>query len=278
MWLWVAAALGQQAQEGVDEPVDETEAPEEAIDVPPPTPAPPVVIEIPAYTIDKGLGGFDQEVRAYDDEGFEGIDLDWAAPPDLIRGKWYVRPVVGYSQLRGPAAQGGAVRVGANVGRQWFLTGDSPVQGGGNIGLVATAPIGQATGFLVHGEALAGPWLGPVGLRVGPTLKVERESWVQGDALLDTALLVGGRAVLTVDAGVLKPFVEVEPNAVVAGERASVPSPVLLPVLGTETTYGAGLGLHTGWLYMTGKVHWRETAVGRLLDVGVGITLRPGGG
>jgi len=259
------------------EEAEDVEAAEEAVDV-----GAPEVIEIPAYQLGGGLEGFEAEAEAYAAKG-EGAELerlvDWAGPPVMLRGRWYVRPILAWTQLQGLQSGSAGVRLGAAAGRQWFTTGDRAVQGGAAFDVRLTAPLGGVTGYRVHTALTAGPWLGPVGLRVGPTARVERSTWASGTLVLDSAVQVGGKATLALDLGRLKPYAEVEPVWDVTGVRPEASAvTATLPVIGTDTTWRAGLGWHTGWVVWSAHGAWRETALGRMLDIGIGIHLRPGGG
>jgi hypothetical protein len=48
-------------------------------------------------------------------------------------------------------------------------------------------------------------------------------------------------------------------------------------VIGDETTWGAGLAYHAGWLVWSAHGDWRETGLGRMLEIGIGLHVRPGG-
>jgi len=304
MWWWLAVSLAQQTDEApgaedtpsdqadtpsdsaeteADEaPPDEEEAPAEPVDAPA-----PAVLVIPAYGLTGGLSTLETagaEHSASEDAkaGAEALarleGIDWSAPTSMLRGRWYARPVLSFDELGAGAARARALRAGAALGRMWFTTGGLPVQGGADVGLHASAPLGQATGYRLHAHALAGPWLGPVGVRVGPTFRADRTRFTNGGtelALLDDAALVGGRVVLAFDVGSLAPYVDFEPAWAVAGTRARPTDPVLLPALGTETRYGGGLTLQGSFLALTGHVHWSETGVGRVLELGAGLTIRP---
>ncbi len=302
MWWWIAVGLAQQADEtpvaadtpSMDTPSDpagtsieasaprEEEAPTESVEEPAPT-----VLVIPAYGLKGGLSTLETAGAEHSasDDGQVGLEamarlegIDWSAPTSMLRGRWYVRPVLAFDELGAGAARARALRAGAAVGRLWFTTGGLPVQGGADVGLHASAPLGQATGYRLHAHALAGPWLGPVGVRVGPTFRADRTRFTQGGdelAVLDGAALVGGRVVLAFDVGSLAPYVDLEPAWAVAGTRARPTDPVLLPALGTETRYGGGLTLQGSFLALTGRAHWTETGVGRVLELGAGLAFRP---
>ena len=288
---WLVAALAQDTAPDddeaptSDEAVDETEEAVEEAEPPPPA-EPPAVLVIPAYNLETGLGTL--ETAAAEEASTDGAKLaedalarlegiDWEGPASMLRGRWYAKPVLTLDHLAVDDASAFGVRAGAAVGRMWFTTGALPVQGGADVGLHASAPIGRAVGYRFHAHGLVGPWLGPVGLRVGPTVRADRTRWtVDGtDQVLDDAVLVGGRAVLAFDVGSLAPYVSVEPAWTVAGTRSAPVDPPVLPAIGTETRYGAGLTVHATLLLLGLHVHRTETAVGGIHQVGASIGIRP---
>ena len=268
-----------EGEEVDDAPGDETE--EEVVEAP--------SLVIPAYNLGSGLStletaGAEQastdEAKLAEDALARLDGIDWTAPTSMLRGRWYAKPVITLDNLSVEDASAFAVRAGGAVGRMWFTTGALPVQGGADVGLHASAPIGRAVGYRLHAHGLVGPWLGPVGLRIGPTVRADRTRWtVDGtDRILDDAVLVGGRAVLAFDIGSLAPYASIEPGWAVAGSRAvaadAAASPVL-PALGTETRYGAGFTVHAALFLLGVHVHRTETAVGGVNQVGASIGIRP---
>jgi len=294
---WLATALAQDGApdeqppaDAPSEPVtDEAEEPATEVaeePVEPPEPEPPPVLVIPAYNLDTGLSTLEtaaaeeastDEAKLAEDALARLDGIDWTGPASMLRGRWYAKPVITLDHLAVDDASAFGVRAGGAVGRMWFTTGALPIQGGADVGLHASAPIGRAVGYRVHAHGLVGPWLGPVGLRVGPTVRADRTRWtIDGtDHILDDAVLVGGRAVLAFDIGSLAPYVSVEPAWTVAGTRPSPVDPPVLPAIGTETRYGAGLTVHASLLLLGLHVHRTETAVGGIHQVGANIGIRP---
>lgn len=246
---------------------------------PAPSPAPeeqddgPDVIEIDAP--DEPLGSAVDSVEAAHDElRMEGQSADWIPlPGNLLRGRLVVRPLLG-----GEVADGAfAVRAGGAVGHQWWTLGVGKVAAGGEELVSLTAPIGAARGRRLGAQIVAGPWLGPVGLRLGPTLSWDRlEFRPSGDALLlDDAVLVGGVADLSAALGPVVASVGLEPTWIVSGDRdAADGGDVPLPVLGDETTWRAGLGWSGRNLELSFGVGLRETAIGAVGEGTLGLRVR----
>ena len=159
MWWWCALALGQE-EPPVEEGVEPTEEPAPS-EEPEPEPEPePEVITIPPFSLDDGLEGFEDEARRYEggsDGGLDDILVDWGGPPVMLRGRWYIRPLLSWTQLQGPSRSAAAVRFGAAFGRQWFTAGAGVVQGGGGLDLDVSAPVGGAVGYRLRGSGTVGP-------------------------------------------------------------------------------------------------------------------------
>lgn len=234
----------------------------------------PREVEIePAEPLPSALDDLDDAAREVE---LEAPELeDWVPLPGaLLRGRWYAKPLLSWTHLPGDEG-GGAVRLGAALGHQWWTLDSLPVQVGGESRLEVTAPIGGARGRRIELNTVAGPWLGPVGVRLGPSLRWDRDAWFDG-ALLDNALAVGALGTLSVGAGPVRVYGGVEPAWLVAGTRSAAdPAEATLPVLGDETTWRAGLG------WIDRPVNWtlegalRETAAGSVLEVGLGVHFRP---
>jgi hypothetical protein len=241
---------------------------------------------IPPYNLEAGLTTLEtagKEQASTDDaklaeDALARLDgIDWQGPASMLRGRWYVKPVFTFEELRQDGEAAAALRAGGAVGRMWFTTGALPVQGGADLGVHVSAPIGRAVGYRIHGHGLVGPWLGPVGLRVGPTVRADRTRWTLDgtEQLLDDAVLVGSRAVLAFDVGPIAPYVSMEPAWRVAGTRTAPTDAPVLPVLGTETRYGAGFTFQASLLLLGIHVHRTETALGGVMQAGASIAIRP---
>ena len=225
-----------------------------------PADPPPTPIQIPSVELTPGLAGF----AATDVNGSPTLDdVAWTQAESFLRGRWYVRPVAGYERFEGASA----VRVGASGGRMWFTTGGLPIQGGADIGVAATGSVGAAAGGRLHAHATAGPWLGPIGLRLGPTLRWDRQSWTDSVDTLEAALLVGARATLSLDVGPVAPYVSVEPSWVAAGDRAGAP-------VSDETWLGAGVSCQLGWLTAGAHVTRLTTSIGDIFGAGLSVAIR----
>lgn len=239
----------------------------------PSEPAPePEVIEI---STDATLPSAIEAVDEVHEEVALGPQLeDWIPlPGNLVRGRWVIRPLLGAEVVEGAAA----VRLGAAAGHQWWTLGEGTLRAGGEETLRFTAPVGAERGRRLDLAVAAGPWVGPVGLRVGPTVAWDRAEFRPGpDALLlDEALLVGGAVDLTLVAGPVALTAGVEPAVVVAGDRGGAdPAAVPLPVLGDETTWRAGVGLLGDHVELLLGAALRETAVGAVGEGTVGLRVR----
>lgn len=268
--LFIAAALAQDAPEA-DAPVDgavPVVASPEDVESPPAEEEPvaepaPVLIRIDVDDSDLGsaLDDFDEKSARYQEE--DG-DAAWRGMRGLLfRGRWFVKPVVAWATLEGKAA----LPLGVAVGHQWFPASESPLQLSGETRLDLTAPVAGAKGRNVQLVSTVGPWLGPVGVRVGPVLRYDR--WESEAALLDDALAVGVRATLGLDAETVKPWVGVEPVWLVAGEREA-------------WSAGVGeLGLLAGVQYALRMAHvglsgqYRKTSMGDFLQIAFTVHVRP---
>jgi hypothetical protein len=145
------------------------------------------------------------------------------------------------------------------------------VQLGGETSARIGAPLGGATGYRLDLGSAHGPWLGPVGLRVGPALRVDREQW--GEAELAAAALVGGSVDLAVDAGPLSLWTGVLPLWALGDARPEAQDP-LLPVLGTETTWRLGASGTVGRIDLGLELATRGTAIGALTEATVNLGVK----
>ncbi|MEQ1503794.1 MAG: hypothetical protein ABMB14_16255 [Myxococcota bacterium] len=180
-------------------------------------------------------------------------------PMNLVRGRWFVRPVAELA-LR-VDEPGAAVWLGGAVGRGWFTTAPVPVQLGADVTLRAVAPVGAASGYRFELGAAAGPWLGPVSLRLGPLARADREIWAT--AALEPAVSIGGAADVTLAAGFVSAVVGVTPLWSVTGTQRA------------ETAVRGGLGVDLDKLVLTVQVADRWTAIGPIVEAGLGLQLRP---
>ena len=124
-------------------------------------------------------------------------------------------------------------------------------------------------------SAQVGPWLGPVGLRLGPVVRSDRTEWRGAGLTLEDALLLGGRATVSLALGPLRPTAGMELGVIAAGPRPPAdPTDAVLPLLGDETGYSLGLA----WMGrpLSGSLHTtlRQTTIGPEIDVRIGAGLR----
>ncbi|MCB9683462.1 MAG: hypothetical protein H6738_19265 [Alphaproteobacteria bacterium] len=197
---------------------------------------------------------------------------DWVPlPGNLVRGRFVVRPLLGAEGAQGRFA----VTAGAALGHQWWTLGDGPVGAGGEELVRVSAPIGGLKGRRVDAEIVGGPWVGPIGLRVGPTLTWDRLDPGGDLPVLEDAVLVGGLVDLSAMLGPVVLTAGLQPAWVVGGERVGAdPEAVPLPVLGDETTWRAGVGLIGDHLELLLGAALRETAIGPIGEGTLGLRVR----
>jgi hypothetical protein len=251
---------------------------------PPPPPPPPTEAEEPAegeviriqVTDDLGsaLDDFADKSAVYrlEDperiEDFAGEDL--LPKPFRIRGRFYGKPLLAVTGLGGRAA----MRIGAAAGHRWWQLGDSFVVVGGETRLEASAPVGGARGYTFALGHFAGPWVGPVGVRIGPDLRADRAVW--GDETLPATLALGPQLTLSLDAKVAQAFVGVEPAWYLAGERAPVDwSASPLPGVGDDTTWMAGVAVPVGIFHWMAQGSAQATPLGSVWEAGLGVHFQP---
>lgn len=100
----------------------------------------------------------------------------------------------------------------------------------------------------------------------------------EGSLVLDDATFVGGDLQVALDVGKANLSLGLLPLVEVAGDRPSArEGDPVLPVLGTETVYSAGLGVQPGVFGLRVHGSWRDTAIGGLLEVGASLSARLGG-
>lgn len=238
-------------------------------------PAPEEISLSAGAPVGSALDGLDRAAAevALQGEGLLDTLIEEELLPDgLVRGRLFVRPLLSVVALapRG-GALGGAAQLGATVGHHWWLLGERAVDVGGETRLEASAPVGGAVGRRLALSTRAGPWFGPIGLRVGPSLRWDREDW--GGRVLADAGLLGVGASLTADLGPLTGWVGAEPAFRAWGERPAAADPAW-PNLGVETTFDAGLGARSGPLLVLVQAQHRDTAIGRRLEAGLVLHLQ----
>ena len=112
-------------------------------------------------------------------------------------------------------------------------------------------------------SSLAGPWLGPIGLRLGPSVRYEHADY--GDAVLDPAWTIGGQAILSAELGPLSPYIGGGVEAVIAGERPE----------GVEPIVRFGLSHERGWRRLSGQGSLQQTTQGTRWLAGLSLQITP---
>ena len=176
-----------------------------------------------------------------------------------LRGRFFLRPTLSYGGLDRSIAG----RLGVAGGHRWFQITEGEFSLAGETRLSADIPLAGASGSAVSLSTLAGPWLGPVGLRIGPILRYERASYE--DAILDPALLAGGRGILSVEVGSFYPYIGAGLDTIIAGQRPGDLEPIAL----------IGLARERGWVRLSGQGSFQQTAQGLRWEVGLGIQITP---
>jgi hypothetical protein len=245
---------------------------------PEPAPAPPAPAEPASIPLDAGdevlpsaLDGLEQ-ARAETPQGLSLDDVvqDWVPTTrQRLRGQVFAKPVAGVVVLPG---DGASARLGGALGHRLWTMKPGLLSFGTEERLVATGVLGAGSGGAVAASAVLGPWLGPVGLRAGPTVRHDALRW-SDDVALSGATAVGVAGDLTVVAGPVSLTAGVEPAWLVSGERRAAPD-ALLVGLGDETTWRAGVGWLGRPLQWGLDLEARDTAVGTIWSGGLSLQLR----
>lgn len=254
MLVWMVSAFAQ------------SEAPSEGDPQAPSAEEASQTIEIaPAADLPSALDGLDQ---AHAEVKIAPVLGDWVAMPgNLVRGRPIVRPLLAMAVHERRMA----LRVGGALGHQWWTLTEGALQLGGESRLEITAPVGGSSGYRVELGTRAGPWLGPIGLRVGPLLRADRERW--GEALLSRALLLGVGLDLSLLLGPLALTAGVEPAWSLLGDRAPAASGPL-PGLGAEAAWRAGLGTTGKPAQLSLELIDRQTALGPIVETALTLRIR----
>lgn len=253
-------------------------AAEEPAPAPAPEPAPePAPIELfapddPLPSALDGLEGAHAEAPA--GLSLDGLVPDWAPVAHLrVRGNVFVKPL---AQALVAPGEPFAVRLGAAGGHRWWTFRPAPpsvdarrlVDVGGEERLTLSAPVGGARGVALGASVVAGPWLGPVGLRLGPSLRHDHLDWRPTE--LPAATAAGAVADLSLLAGKLVVTGGVEPMWLVGGDRR--PADDALP--GDEWSWRAGVGWLGRPLQWTIDGEARSTVIGTVWSGGLSLQLR----
>lgn len=270
--IWLLPAFAQEPIEP-DEPEAEPELEEPAAEEPEIFTIDPIDVPLPSATRRLSeLEGSDVTLADL------GLDEDLYERAALIRGAWFLRPQIVYQRLVRDEGGGGALRLGAWAGRRWWTLEALPIQLAADLGIRATAPVGQGVGHRVEALGHVGPWLGPARIELGFVLRWEQEKWRGRTVVLANALHLGPELGVGFDLEVVRLHGSVTPVWKLAGDRGSAKDgdPVF-PRLGHETTWSAGVGVPIDVVTIALDASWRDTAVGGFLEAGMSIQLVLGG-
>ena len=152
------------------------------------------------------------------------------------------------------------VQLGVQVGRRWWQLEDGlaaafEVQG------TADFALAEGTGSYDLGlSILGGPWARYVGLQLGPGLGAS--AWTLGSQTLDPAVGLDVWTVAVVDLKHVHLFAGAVPRWLLSGDRA--PASVMPLPLGDELALQAGVGFTLGTLRLGADLTRRYTALGPL--------------
>ena len=247
---------------------DEPEDPQS----PPPSDAPAEVAPAeprtftltPAEELDSALDELEAAIEDTDPMSEALIEeLGAVLPPGLVsprlRGRFFLRPTLALGGLDRAAA----VRMGVKGGHRWWRITPQERTLAGETSLSVDTPLSGASGSAVALSSLAGPWLGPIGLRLGPALRYESADY--GDAVLEPAWTAGGRAILSAELGHFSPYIGGGIDAVLAGERPGSVEPIAL----------IGLSREKGWRRLSGQGSLQQTAQGTRWLAGLSLKITP---
>ncbi|MFT4976262.1 MAG: hypothetical protein ACI8S6_002158 [Myxococcota bacterium] len=206
------------------------------------------------------LDDFDQST-AETDELAPGLQLLAGSPRSLIRGRFSARPLLLAVGAQGEDTGEVGVGLGAAGLHRWWVLGERPVQLGGESRLEAVSNLGS--GYQLSLFSVVGPWLGPVGLHAGPSLRFDRADWSTAEVTQEAGLLAGGRALGSAALGPVSLYAGADLAAGLTGGRS------------TEWTALGGGVLDRGFVQIIGRVSWREAPEGALWTAGIGLHLRP---
>jgi len=181
----------------------------------------------------------------------------------------FVRP-----RLTGTLHGGDKVRIGvglgATLGQRWWSLEPHAVSWSGENRLVLEGVVGSLGGWRAQAAASMGPWIGRLGVRLGPTVEVSRLR--AGEEQLDPTLLVGGELTVAADLDRVYPWIGLGTAWDVLGERERGTGAL---AIGTETEFIGGLAVQWGWVQPRVEVQARVTEIGPLTTALIGVQLRP---
>lgn len=183
----------------------------------------------------------------------------------VVRGRFGMRPRLGWTGWVGQP--GGAVRAGAVLRHRWWSLLPLGPQWTGESALSASLAFAGARGPEASAHSLAGAWVGPVSLMVGPRLAWQATSFDDG-ASLSGGLSAGPLALAAGELGPVSLQLGFSPGWLLAGERG----PADLPL--AEEWFGlAGLGLQLGIVECGLRGQVLDTEAGTLLDLGLALSI-----
>jgi len=258
-----ALALAEEPDEEPDEapPPPASDAPAETEPEEPPA---RTFTLTPTEALDSALDELDAAIEDTDPmSGALAAELGAALPAGMVasrlRGRFFFRPTLALGGLDTATA----LRVGLASGHRWWRVTSTERTVAGETRLTADTPLSGATGGAVALSSLAGPWLGPIGLRLGPAIRYEHADY--GDAVLDSAWTVGGRAILSAELGPIGPYIGGGVDTVIAGDRPDGIEPIAL----------IGLSHEKGWRRLSGQGSLQQTSQGARWLAGLSLQITP---
>lgn len=263
---WVAAAHADPAGPPAEPPDPVPAEPADPAPGPPPEPA-PILLDAGGEVLPSALDGLEAARDETPELALDALLPDWVpVTKERLRGQLFVRPLAALVVL---PSEGTAVRLGGAVGHRWWTLKPSTVDWGGEERGWVAAPVGGVSGYGVGGQVVGGPWIGPVGLRVGPTLRADRADFGDG-VVLRGATAVGASADLALALGSLTVTGGAEPAWLVSGDR----TPAADGAPGDEWTWRAGFGWQGRPLQWALDGEARATAVGTVWSGGLSLQVR----
>ncbi len=160
----------------------------------------------------------------------DSVIESWEASRTRVtRGRFGLRPDVGLALMPAdsPRARHDRTLAGARLGgtllHHWWTVPPTGVVWSGETALWGNGLAGRVRGWETGLHHLAGPWLGPVSLRVGPVLRGDALRTAPAsdatEAELDPAFSLGGRFAATLDLPYLTAWATITPSWAIASDR-----------------------------------------------------------
>jgi hypothetical protein len=148
------------------------------------------------------------------------------AAKQLTRQRFGFRPEVSVAWRIPQPGVDDSGAVGARLGgtflhHWWTVPPGKQVRWSGETTVGATGLVGGVRGWEVALNVSVGPWLGPLRIGVGPSLRSDRTVIPKTDEALTAALLIGPRAGFVADTGPLLLWANAAPMWSVAGQRTA---------------------------------------------------------